>query len=255
MAESETELAKSWNMKIEAQRLDNGIVDKENIIGAAAGATDSIDNLDIFEPPIIGEKSLSVSFASSEGPLTHDLRSTTSEGWVWDLKVITPDEYAKAKLDIDGIDTSRGLHYLLDLDTKMVHRMKEQKQTLTINTIKGTRNFRLIIGSKSFVEKNSLGLKLFPTEYTLYQNYPNPFNPSTVIRFSLPMKSCVKLTIYDILGREIERLLDGQFDESYQEIEWKTSVSTGVYLYRIEAVSVDDPNKRFVDVKKMVLLR
>jgi hypothetical protein len=146
------------------------------------------------------------------------------------------------------------------MESKMVHRLVE-KQQLMINTGKGTRNFRFIVGSKSFAEANSMGIDLFPKEYVLYQNYPNPFNPSTVIRFSLPSKSSVKLIVYDLLGREVIRLIDREMIEGYQEVEWKASVSTGigyasgVYFYRLEAVATENPNKRFVETKKMLMLK
>ncbi|MGD0036856.1 MAG: T9SS type A sorting domain-containing protein, partial [Bacteroidota bacterium] len=99
------------------------------------------------------------------------------------------------------------------------------------------------------------GIELVPSNYVLYQNYPNPFNPSTMIRFSLPAKSSVKLMIYDLLGREIVRLIDREMNEGYQEVEWKANVSTGIYFYRLEATALDNSGKRFVEVRKMVLMK
>jgi hypothetical protein len=94
-----------------------------------------------------------------------------------------------------------------------------------------------------------------PKEFYLYPNFPNPFNPSTVIRFSLPERSRVTLSIFDTIGQEIEKLFDGELDASYQEIPWKANVASGIYFCRLEAVSIADPSKHFVDVKKMVLLK
>jgi hypothetical protein len=193
---------------------------------------------------------------------------------VWDFKLKTPDENAKTVLTFNGIDSMSQENYLIDVETKMVHRLSE-KQQLMINTGKGTRNFRLIVGSKSFAEANSMGIDLFPKNYVLYQNYPNPFNPSTTIRFSLPAKSSVKLMIFDLLGREVGRLIDREMNEGYQEVEWKSSMGTGistrggyarlpkwdggqasgVYFYRLEATSLDNPSKRIVETKKMLLLK
>lgn len=103
--------------------------------------------------------------------------------------------------------------------------------------------------------EDSQGLNLLPKQFELYQNYPNPFNPSTSIRFALPVRSEVRLVIYDMLGREIETLLDGSVAAGYQAIEWKATVATGLYFYRIDAVSINDSAKRFVSVKKMIVLR
>jgi hypothetical protein len=243
-----------WSLRIRAERVDNKIDDRENIIGVDPMATDDVDTLDVFEPPLLGDRSISLSFNSKEGALTHDYRSPGAVGYVWDFKLKTPDENAKTVLTFDGIDSMSQANYLIDMETKMVYHLIE-KQHLMINTEKGTRNFRLIIGTKSFAEANSMGIDLFPREYVLYQNYPNPFNPSTVIRFSLPAQSSVKLMVYDLLGREVARLIDKEMLEGYQEVEWKASVSTGIYFYRLEATATDDPGKRFVEVRKMVLMK
>ena len=253
-----------WNVRIRAEREDNKIDDSENIIGVDPMATDDVDTLDVFEPPLLGDKSISLSFNSKEGALTHDYRSPGAEGYVWDFKLKTPDENAKTVLTFNGIDSMSQDNYLIDVETKMVHRLSETQQ-LMINTGKGTRTFRLIVGSKTFAEANSMGVDLFPKNYVLYQNYPNPFNPSTTIRFSLPVKSSVKLLIFDLLGREVGRLIEREMMEGYQEVEWKSSMGTGistrggyasgVYFYRLEATATDDSGKRFVDVRKMVLLK
>jgi len=93
-----------------------------------------------------------------------------------------------------------------------------------------------------------------PDNFELYNNYPNPFNPSTMIRFALPNAATAKLVVYDMLGREVRTLLNGNFDAGYHQIAWNgrnnegVSVSTGMYLYRIEAGS-------FVSTKKMLLMK
>jgi hypothetical protein len=88
-----------------------------------------------------------------------------------------------------------------------------------------------------------------PTEYALAQNYPNPFNPSTTIRYALPAQSHVTLTIYNTLGEIVKELVNGEMDAGYHEVIFDAShLSSGVYLYRIEAGT-------FVNVKKLVVLR
>jgi hypothetical protein len=88
-----------------------------------------------------------------------------------------------------------------------------------------------------------------PEGYTLQQNYPNPFNPSTTIRFSLPKSGYVTLKVYNILGREVETLVDGVRAAGSCSVEWTpSSLASGVYLYRIEAGA-------FSVVKRLLLLR
>ena len=88
-----------------------------------------------------------------------------------------------------------------------------------------------------------------PQTYSLGQNYPNPFNPVTHIQYGLPKTGDVKIEIYNILGQKIKTLLNKQMPAGYHEVEFNAqNLSSGVYLYRIEA-------SEFQDVKKMILLK
>ena len=99
-----------------------------------------------------------------------------------------------------------------------------------------------------------------PTEFALQQNYPNPFNPTTTIRFALPMQSTVTLRIYDVVGREVVKLVEGVQPAGYHEVNWNSSnasgvtLASGVYFYRLEAQPVDGGNA-FIQLKKMMLLK
>jgi len=89
----------------------------------------------------------------------------------------------------------------------------------------------------------------FPTHYSLQQNYPNPFNPSTTISFTLPSKSHVTLKVFDIMGREIAILVNGEMFAGNHTQKWNPSnISSGIYFYRLEAGS-------YTETKKLVLLR
>ena len=94
-----------------------------------------------------------------------------------------------------------------------------------------------------------------PAVYSLAQNYPNPFNPSTTIEYGLPSASIVRLTVFDILGRNVGTLYNGEQAAGFQRLRWNAPVSTGVYFYRIEAASVQNPDRKFVQVKKMILMK
>jgi hypothetical protein len=75
-----------------------------------------------------------------------------------------------------------------------------------------------------------------PEDFYLFQNYPNPFNPSTIIRINIPVKSDVKLVLYDILGREIKTLLNEEMNPGTKEIAFNgNDLTTGVYLVRMTA--------------------
>ncbi len=93
-----------------------------------------------------------------------------------------------------------------------------------------------------------------PTTYSLSQNYPNPFNPSTVIEFTVPHRSHVELSIYNLLGQMVAALVDEPMPPGVYRTVWYgwdesgRHVVTGIYFYRLEA-------NDFVATKKMVLLK
>jgi hypothetical protein len=94
-----------------------------------------------------------------------------------------------------------------------------------------------------------------PKTYSLSQNYPNPYNPSTTIQYGLPARSSVRLIIYNILGQVVKELINTEQQAGIQSVVWNANVSSGLYFYRLEATSLDNPSKRFVETKKMLLLR
>ena len=75
-------------------------------------------------------------------------------------------------------------------------------------------------------------------EYMTIENFPNPFNPSTNIRFSLPKTEHVKLTIYNVLGQQVTRLLDAEFPAGQHTVTWNgQGMPSGIYFYRLQTVS------------------
>ncbi len=88
-----------------------------------------------------------------------------------------------------------------------------------------------------------------PEHYSLGQNYPNPFNPSTSIDFSLPVSSYLKLTVYDILGREVSVVAEGNFIAGSYSADYDASkLPSGVYFYTLKT-------EKFTETKKMLLVK
>lgn len=76
----------------------------------------------------------------------------------------------------------------------------------------------------------------YPGSFSLSQNYPNPFNPETVIRYALPAAGYAKGVVYDILGREVATLLNGEVPAGEHELKFDaTGLPSGVYIFRLEA--------------------
>jgi hypothetical protein len=73
-------------------------------------------------------------------------------------------------------------------------------------------------------------------EFVIYQNYPNPFNPITTINFDMRQRERVRLTVFDILGREVAVLVDGEKERGIHSVVFNArGVSSGVYFYRLRA--------------------
>jgi len=88
-----------------------------------------------------------------------------------------------------------------------------------------------------------------PRDYHLNQNFPNPFNPSTIIKYELPKDSDVRLTIYDLLGKEVATLVNEQQHSGYYTVSFEgTSISNGVYFYKLQA-------GKFVSTRKMLMIK
>ncbi|MGE5411037.1 MAG: T9SS type A sorting domain-containing protein [Clostridiales bacterium] len=86
-----------------------------------------------------------------------------------------------------------------------------------------------------------------PSGFILSQNYPNPFNPSTVIEFFVPFRTNVKLTVYDILGKEIKTLLEKQESAGKHSVRFNAAdIPAGVYVYRLIAGSYTESKKMLV---------
>ena len=90
---------------------------------------------------------------------------------------------------------------------------------------------------------------IVPNDFSLLQNYPNPFNSSTKILYSIPRSGFVTLTVYDILGREIQTLVSEFQKANTYSVNFDASkLSSGLYFYKLQLGN-------FVETKKMLLLR
>jgi len=102
-------------------------------------------------------------------------------------------------------------------------------------------------GGITFIEKNYLEQKI--RDFGLLQNYPNPFNPSTTIKFALPERAKVNLSVYNLLGEKVAELVDGELEAGYHETKWNASgFASSIYFYNLRA-------NDFVETKKLVLMK
>ena len=143
---------------------------------------------------------------------------------------------------------ARNKVYHCIIETELI---RERWYKLQIVNLDGVQHVShpISISSATLVESNSI-----PKKFALYQNYPNPFNPQTTIRFDLPRATEVTLVIYDMQGRLVRTLLNGQLSVGAHELIWDgtddfgISVSSGLYFYSIQA-------GKFFDLRKLTLLK
>ena len=149
------------------------------------------------------------------------------------------------------LDTIPGL--ILQDNGELIWRLPEQTKSQYILDVFvsdkiDTNVTSATIQVEDVVSISRVGLGI-PDEYSLGHNYPNPFNPRTTIKYGLPKRAKVKISIYDISGNLIKTILNEQKEAGYHKVIWNTNdVSTGVYIYRIQT-------DNFTDVKKCILMK
>ncbi len=104
-------------------------------------------------------------------------------------------------------------------------------------------------GTTSYSSISEVTYEPKPNDFALNQNYPNPFNPTTSIKFSLPRGTNVKLIVYDLLGNEVETLVDEYKPAGTYSVQFNGSeLTSGIYIYRLQAGD-------FVSTKRMALIK
>lgn len=142
------------------------------------------------------------------------------------------DETAAYKMVVDEWEDIAEQELTLKIDTNMDGEYDDEEVLTSIPTSKGSDDRQGI-----------------PEEFGLYQNYPNPFNPATTIRFALPEASNVELVVYDMLGREVETLVDGYKEAGYHEVVFDAgNLASGTYIYRIHIGN-------FMETKRLMLVK
>ena len=140
-----------------------------------------------------------------------------------------------------------GLSYSVSADrTRIVPESQGSDGTQFTKT---TEHLRATISKYSGTTGIPRSKSDLPLTYSLAQNYPNPFNPTTTIHYELPKASQVRLSVYDVLGREVVTLVNELKQPGrYEAILNATTLASGVYFYRLQAGA-------FVQAKKLLLLR
>lgn len=144
--------------------------------------------------------------------------------------------------------------YLLEA---FINELKAQSrkniESATANDWMITAQRIITLISSGLPKNNSQGSvissRIVPQKYSLDQNYPNPFNPSTIIKYALPRNEKVTIDIYDLLGRKVAELVNGEVEAGYHEVKFNAgNLASGIYFYRLSAGS-------FTQINKMLLMK
>ena len=246
-----------------------------NAIGSTASATGTIAKVTAAgDQTLMVGKEARVTFAEGAVKTAHNVAAFSTSGNL--AKQMSSDVETGAVLsDIlyvsEGINPDKPVRIKMQLRENpeeygdmvpILFRAKEGQLTAVAsaeNAVNGQiifetdelGSFQVILAKKEALTET---VNLVPDKFALQQNFPNPFNSSTSIRYQLPRTSDVRLLIYDMMGRQIKTLYQGQQNAGYYTVKWNGRsddnrlLPSGVYFYRL--VSSD-----FQATEKMIYLK
>jgi len=230
--------------------------DMTAVIGTDQTASDDFDSqFDEVKPPIPPNPdyvSISMNHSDWEHPLGDefavDIRNEipATENKEWIVSVESSEPQVTVSWTLENIPED----YEIGIDADGDGFFEDMRLVSNVTIASGS-DFSILVGSSVLGADFEAAI---PEIFALHQNYPNPFNPTTSIRFDLPEDALVRITVYDLLGRQIINLVNTDMTAGYRSALWNGTdtygkpVSSGMYIYQIQAGS-------FVQSKKMVLLK
>lgn len=248
-----------WQIQISAAA-DN-VYDNDNWLGVNSKAAPGYDRFDLAEPPVIGAY-VRVAFPRKEWGLpvsgfSTDIRpaSDSDHTWEFDVTCNQPETTVRLNFQFRANVPEHAEVYLVDEAAKLSQNLRTRPvYTFTTGSKLTKKSLKLIVGSQDYAAAQAGEIGLTPKSFELLQNYPNPFNPETQIRYNLPQASSVKLEIFDLRGRHVATLVDGNQPAGFHRTSWNgensagRKVASGVYVYRLTA------NRQNM-VRKMIMIK
>ena len=220
------------------------------------------DGLDMYDSPSIPHLKQNLKIAmdlngNNQFNYSKDIRNDENFNGVWNFQISDNKRSNSISLkgELNGVIPQDLILALVDIpkrrtiyDFTMIEYQINKKSNVPYE-------LKLIAGDEDFVSFTvEQLLNNIPTEFSLGQNYPNPFNPITTINYSLPERSDINISVYNVVGQEIAVLLNMQKEHGYHSTSWNgidrygKPVSSGVYFARMTT-------KNFSQTKKMLLLK
>ena len=250
-----TTLTNEWYLGIEIKTENK--INYASEIGRRQSASDGDD---IFDIPIYEDIDRGISVKmdiNGNGNYSYmkDIRNIEEKNGVWNLKLNWEGESASIfgeyrKIVPDGIKVA-----LVDISTRKISYDFLERNIFLNKSSELSYDIKIVAGDADYVERISKDiLNNIPDEFSLSQNYPNPFNPLTKLDYTLPKRSRVVVSIYNVLGKEIVNLINDEQEYGYHSVSWSGSdsqgrpVSSGVYFAQMRS-------EGFYQTKKMLLLK
>lgn len=260
------------NIILVGGRGTSGTVNFANVVrssdyGLTWEVVDSTSGTGIPELPVLASSSLNSTLYSGvyEGDFGGLKRSTNSglswsninfDEYIWGMDVAKDDPNTLVYSDLGGvtgnsglISYDKGLHFTplpqtISSGTFAVYAYN--RKTIFLQQLGGFYKLNVSVNNPLGIQPIST---IIPDNFSLHQNYPNPFNPKTKIKFEVARQSLVKMSIFNIAGREISNPVNTNLNAGTYEVDFDGShLSSGTYFYRIVAGN-------YVETRKMILLK
>ncbi|MDZ7290788.1 MAG: fibronectin type III domain-containing protein [candidate division KSB1 bacterium] len=236
--------AENWLLQIIA---DNGrSASRFNFAGQSAGASDDEDALDLHQPVRLADGVEVVFTKENLANLKADVREPSRNGHTWEFTCRLNPEDEVLSLTFDGVATVPPAFdiFLVELETAMAYNLRANPRLQFATRHLTEKRFRLMAGTKAYLNEQSLPAKLHPASFELLQNFPNPFNPATQIIYSLPEASPVEVSVYNVRGEVVATLVNEHQEMGSHTMVWKAErVGSGVYFIKMRAGGVERMRK------------
>ncbi len=252
-------MATNWELPIKVSTVS--LADDIAMIGIKQNSSSGFDaQFDAPRPPRNpGSNYLEMYFTNTGGnypavlgsKYAKDFRDSSSAIWNFTIENSQNNDVTLSwnKTLLEGLAGSLQLNLRDNFNNAVVDMKQAGSYTFAYTTPR-------IFSINAKITKVGKNGETLPTEFSLSQNYPNPFNPTTTLRYGVPERSTVRLSVYNTLGQLVSQVYSGTKDAGFYGYSFDASrLSSGIYLYKIEAVSQQNPSKTFVQTKKMVLMR
>jgi len=216
-------------------------------------AAESYDPADYMQPPR-PDAPLHVYFEKAgwgrySGRYMTDMRPPIIDGARWDFTVDDQPAEQGITLSVHGLAQCADslVSCLCDMKRCLVFPLKQDSALTYYSAADERRDFRFLVGTEAYIEREIVHFRRMPSSFALMQNYPNPLRHSTTIAFQIPaidggkrLWVRARLEVFDMRGRRVTLLLDERKEPGYYQVQWDgcasgTPVAAGAYFYRLTA--------------------